>query len=117
MGFIIRLLVHAAALWVATRLVPGVVYTGGWLPFLGVALVFGFVNAFVAPLAKLITLPFIVLTLGVFSLVVNALMLWLTSELSRAFGLGFHVRGFQAAFMGALVVGVVSFFLTRMVEE
>jgi putative membrane protein len=107
-GFFVRLLVNAAALWVATRLVPGVEYTGGWIPFFGVALVFGVVNAFIGRLTKLITLPLIVLTLGLFLLVVNGLMLWLTSAVSGALGLGFRVHGFGSAFWGALVVSIVS---------
>src|SRR5215471_9300453 len=101
MPFIIRLLVNAAALWVATRVVPGVTYTGGVLPFLGVALVFGVINAFLRPLAKILTFPLIIVTLGIFSLIVNGLMLWLTGALSDALGLGFHVSGFWAAFFGA----------------
>ena len=117
MPFLARLLVNAAALWVATRLVNGVTYIGGWLPFLGVALVFGFVNAFIRPVAKLLTFPFIILTLGIFSLVVNGFMLWLTSALSGAMGLGFNVRGFSAAFWGALVVSLVSTALSMMITE
>jgi len=106
--FLVRLLVNAAALWVATRLVPGVTYSGEVLPFLGVALVFGIVNAFIRPVAKLLTLPLIILTLGIFALVVNGLMLWLTSSLSESLGLGFRVSGFWAAFFGSLVVSIVS---------
>ena len=106
--FVVRLLVNAAALWVATRLVPGVEYTGGWVPFFGVALVFGVVNAFVGRATKLLTLPLIIVTLGLFLLVINGLMLWLTSALAASLGLGFHVRGFRAAFWGALVVSIVS---------
>ena len=117
MTFLLRLIANGAALWVATRLVPGVEYTGGWLQLLGVALVFGFVNAFVAPLTKLLTFPLIILTLGLFSLVINGLMLWLTSALSSAFGFGFHVRGFWAAFFGALVVSVVGTLLVWMLRE
>jgi uncharacterized membrane protein YvlD (DUF360 family) len=79
MTFLIRLLVNAAALWVATRIVPGVTYTGEFLPFLAVALVFGIVNTFIGPVVKLLSLPLIILTLGIFALVVNGLMLWLTS--------------------------------------
>jgi putative membrane protein len=115
--FLTRLLVNAAALWVATRLVPGVSYTGGWLPFLGVAVVFGVVNAFIRPVAKILTFPIILLTLGIFALVVNGFMLWLTSSLSSALGLGFHVRGFWAAFWGALVVSIVSTLLSLLVRE
>ena len=117
MTFLVRLLVNAAALWVVTHLVPGVVYSGGWVSFLGVALVFGFVNAFIRPVAKILTFPLIIVTLGIFSLVVNGLMLWLTSSLSAALGLGFHVSGFWAAFFGALIVSIVSTLLSMMVTE
>lgn len=117
MPFIVRLLVTAAALWVATRLVPGVSFEGGWLPFLGVALIFGVVNATIRPVAKLLTLPLIVVTLGLFALVVNGLMLWLTSALSAALGLGFQVGGFWPAFWGALVVSLVSTLLSLVVSD
>ena len=117
MTFVVRLLVNAAALWVAARIVPGVKFVGGWLPFLGVALVFGFINAFLRPIAKFLTFPLIILTLGLFSLVVNGLMLWLTSVLSSALDLGFHVRGFWAAFFGALVVSLVSTLLSMMIAD
>lgn len=115
MRFFIRLLVNAAALWVATRLVSGVSYDGGALPFLGVALVFGVVNALIRPVAKLLTFPLIILTLGLFALVVNGLMLWLTSSVSSALGLGFHVSGFWSAFWGALVVSIVSTILSMVI--
>ena len=75
MPLVIRLLVNAAALWVATRIVTGVTYSGALLPFLGVALVFGVVNAFIRPLLKLVTFPLIIVTFGIFALVVNGLML------------------------------------------
>ena len=117
MGFFTRLLVNAAALWVATRVVAGVTFNGGWLPFLGVAAVFGVVNAFIRPVTKLLTFPLIIVTLGIFSLVVNGLMLWLTSSLSVGLGLGFHVRGFSAAFWGALVVSIVSTLLSIFISD
>jgi putative membrane protein len=117
MPFLTRLLVNAAALWVATRIVPGVTYSGGWLPFLGVAVVFGVINAFLRPVAKILTFPLIILTLGIFALVVNGLMLWLTSSLSETLGLGFHVSGFWPAFWGALVVSIVSTILSMMVAD
>ena len=117
MDFLVRLLVNAAALWVATRLVNGVSYTGGWLPFFGVALLFGFINAFIRPVAKLFTFPLIILTLGIFSFVVNGLMLWLTGRLSSTLGLGFHVAGFWPAFWGALVVSIVSTLLSMLVTS
>ena len=117
MPFLTRLIVNAAALWVATRVVSGVTYTGDWLPFLGVAAVFGVVNAFIRPVAKILTFPLIIVTLGIFALVVNGLMLWLTSSLSESLGLGFHVSGFWAAFWGALVVSLVSTILSRFVAD
>ena len=117
MPFLIRLLVNAAALWVATRLVPGVSFDGGALPFLGVALVFGVVNAFIRPLLKILTFPLILVTLGLFALVVNGLMLWLTSSLSASLGLGFHVSGFWAAFWGAIVVSLTSLVLSLLIRD
>ncbi len=117
MPFLVRLLVNAAALWVATRLVPGVTYDGGALPMLGVALVFGVVNAFLRPVAKILTFPLILVTLGIFALVINGLMLWLTSSLSSAMGLSFHVSGFSAAFWGGLVVSVVSTMLSMLIRD
>ena len=117
MSFLVRWLVNAAALWVATRIVSGVTFTGGWAPFLGVALVFGVVNAFIRPIAKFLAFPLIILTLGIFSFVVNGLMLWLTGALSAALDLGFHVSGFQAAFFGALVVSLVSTLLSMLITD
>jgi putative membrane protein len=111
------LLVNAAALWVATRIVPGVSYSGGALPLLGVALVFGVVNAVIGPVLKILTFPIIILTLGIFALIINGLMLMLTSAVSAALGLGFHVRGFWAAFWGALVVSLVSTILSLFIGE
>jgi putative membrane protein len=110
-GFLVRLLITAAALWVATRIVTGVTYEGGWLPFFGLALVFGVVNTFVGFLAKVLTFPIILVTFGFFLLVVNGLMLQLTSVVAETLGIGFHVDGFWPAFWGALVVSIVSWLL------
>ena len=117
MPFLIRLLVNAVALWVATRFVTGVTYTGAILPLVGVALVFGVVNAIIRPILKILTLPFYIFSFGLFALVVNGLMLWLTSSLSAALGLGFHVTGFWPAFWGALVVSLVSTILGILIRE
>jgi putative membrane protein len=117
MPFVIRLLVNAVALWVATQVVPGVTYAGGPLPLLGVALVFGVLNASLRPLAKILTFPLIIVTLGIFALVINGLMLWLTSSLSSALGLGFHVSGFWAAFWGGVVVSLVSLILSMLIRD
>ena len=117
MRFLARLLVNAAALWVATRIVPGVSYSGGVVPMLAVALVFGVVNAVIGTMAKILTFPLILLTLGIFILVINGLMLMLTSAMSSALGLGFHVEGFWAAFWGGLVVSVISTALSLVVRD
>jgi putative membrane protein len=117
MPFLIRLLVNAAALWVATQVVSGVTYTGGPLPLLGVALVFGVINAVLRPIAFILTFPLLIVTLGLFTFVINGVMLMLTSSLSSALGLGFHVHGFWAAFWGALVVTIVSWLLSVLIKD
>jgi putative membrane protein len=117
MQIIWRLLINAAALWAATRLVPGITFDGDWRLLLVVALVFGVLNVSVRPILILLTLPLFILTLGLFTFVLNALMLWLTSAVSDALDLGFHVSGFGAAFLGALVVTVVSFMLSLFVAS
>jgi putative membrane protein len=117
LALLVRLLVNAAALWVAVRLVPGISFAGDEVRLLLVALVFGVVNAVVRPVLMLLTLPVLILTLGLFTFVLNALMLWLTSALSGALGLGFHVAGFWPAFFGALVVTIVSAVLSLFVRD
>jgi putative membrane protein len=116
MRILIRLVINAAALWAAVRLVPGVSYTGDWQLLLVVALIFGVLNAALKPVLMILTLPFLVLTLGLFTFVLNALLLWMTGALSGAMGLGFHVDGFGAAFLGALVVSAVSLLLSMFVS-
>jgi putative membrane protein len=114
---LIRLLANAVGLYVAARIVPGISVGENWLVVLGVALVFGLVNALIGPLLKLLTCPLIILTLGLFTLVVNAVLLLLTSGLSRAVGLSFTVDGFWPAFWGALVISIVSFVMTLVFHE
>ena len=117
MRFLLRLLISAAALWVATRIVPGVTYTGNFVYLLLVALVFGLLNALLRPVLALLTCPLLILTLGLFTFVINALVLWLTSAFAGSLGLGFHVSGFWAAFLGALVVSIVSFLLSVLIPD
>jgi putative membrane protein len=112
MSMLVRLLINAAALWVATRFVDGLSFTGTPIALLGVALVFGVLNAVVRPILKFFTFPFFIVTLGLFTFVLNAVMLLITSAASEALQLGFHVSGFVPAFIGALVVTVVSFILS-----
>jgi len=110
--FILHILITAAALYAAVHFVDGLKFTGDWPQFIGVALIFGLVNALIRPLLKGLSCLIIVVTLGLFTLVINALMLWLTGWLSGEFGLGFHVRGFWPAFWGALVISLVSWVLS-----
>ena len=117
MRFLIRWLINAAALWVAVKIVPGVTHEGAATTLLLVALLFGVLNATVRPVLKLLTCPMLVLTLGLFTFIINAFMLWLTSTLSWYMGLGFHVKGFLAAFLGALVVSLVSLLLSVLVAD
>lgn len=117
MRFLIRLLINAAALWVATRFVAGVTFSGDPVYLLLVALVFGLLNALLRPLLKLLTCPLLILTLGLFTFVINGIILWLTSALSGRLGFGFHVAGFWAAFWGALVVSIVSILLSLLVPD
>jgi putative membrane protein len=117
MRFLIRLLINAAALWIATRLVSGITASSDPATFLAVALVFGLLNALVGPLLRMLTCPLMILTLGFFTFVINAVILLLTSALAGRFGLGFHVAGFWSAFWGALVVSIVSVLLSIFVRE
>jgi putative membrane protein len=108
MNFLIRLIVTAVALWAAVYLVPGIEHGGPWIHLLAVAVIFGLVNAIIRPILLALTCPLVLLTLGLFIFVLNALMLWLTGLLSSALGLGFRVEGFLPALIGGLVVGIVS---------
>ena len=105
-------ILNAAALWVAAAIIPGLDFTGGPGRLLLVAAVFGIVNSILRPLLTVLTCPLIVLTLGFFTLVINAVMLMVTGWLSQSWNLGFTVSGFWAAFFGGLVVGLVSMVLS-----
>ncbi|MBP0453721.1 MULTISPECIES: phage holin family protein [unclassified Kitasatospora] len=112
-GFVIKTLINAAAIWVAAWIVAGITLTGDdWqqksLTVIAVALVFGVVNWLIKPVVKLFSLPLFILTLGLITFVINALMLWLTSWASDKLNLDFHVDGFWAALFGALIISLVS---------
>jgi putative membrane protein len=109
---LIKWLINTIAIILAIKLVPGILYSGGWGGILAVGLIFGLVNTFIRPFVKLFTLPLLILSLGLFSFVINALMLMLTSWLSAEFNLGFRVEGFKPAFFGALVISLVSMVLS-----
>jgi putative membrane protein len=117
MKLIIRILITMASLWVASRWVTGISTDGSVLALAGVALVFGIVNGFVRPILTLLSLPVVILTLGIFLLVINALMLMLTSALSNSLGLGFHVAGFGPALIGSIVISIVSTVLSMLLPD
>jgi putative membrane protein len=113
---VIWVAVNALALAAATGLLSGITLTGATdgnrvVTLVLVALVFGVVNAVVRPVVKLLSLPLIILTLGLLIFVINALMLLLTSWLSGQLGLGFHVDGFVTAVVGAVIVTVATWVL------
>ncbi len=116
LALVIRTVVVAVALWVAVLLVPGIALSGGTTAteigtLVAVALIFGLVNAVVKPIVKIVGCAFYILTLGLISLVVNALLFLLTGWIAEQLQLPFTVDGFWAAFWGAIVVGLVSFVL------
>ena len=113
---ILRTAINAIALWAAAQLITGISYDS--IPSLiGVALLFGLVNAVLLPILKLLTCPLILLSLGLFTFVINALLLALAAALGRRLGLGFWVESFGAAFWGALVVSIVSVLLSFVFKE
>ncbi|WP_371480322.1 phage holin family protein [Kitasatospora sp. NBC_00315] len=121
-GFVIKTLINAAAIWVAAWIVTGITLTGSdWghktLTVIAVALIFGVVNWLIKPLVKLLSLPLFILTLGLITFVINALMLWLTSWASDKLDLDFHVEGFWAALFGALIISLVSWGLSLALDD
>ncbi|RJP52564.1 MAG: phage holin family protein [Anaerolineaceae bacterium] len=106
--FLIRWIINSLAVWAAVSFVPGIHWTNDWISLIGLGLILTLVNAIVRPLAKFVGCLPIILTLGLFALVINAGMFWLTGVIGNAFGVGFTVDGFWPAFLGGLVVSVVS---------
>lgn len=118
----IRVVVLAAALWVAIQLVDGIELTGSSTQkevgtLLLVAVIFAVVNAVLKPLIKVVGCVFYLLTLGLIGLVVNALLFLLVSAISESVGLPFEVDGFWDAFWGAIIIGVVSFLLHVVIPD
>lgn len=119
MRLLLRWLITAVAL-VAATFVPGITITdqNGWFAVLLMAAIFGLVNAFIRPLLTLLSCSLIVLTLGLFTLVINALCLWLSSWIAQHwFGAGFVVSGFWPALIGGVVVSIVSFLLSMFIPD
>jgi putative membrane protein len=113
--FLLRWLINALAIYVASKVVPGIYVRDEWA-IVAVALILGLVNAFIRPLLKFFTCPLIILTLGLFLFVINAAMLGLTGWVAGRLDIGFAVAGFGAAFWGALVISLVSLALTLLIR-
>ncbi|MCR6492753.1 phage holin family protein [Cellulomonas sp. P24] len=119
MTFVWRVLVNAIAIWLAQELLSGITVvddgttSGRVFVLIGVGLIFGLVNAVVKPIVKFFAFPLYVLTLGLFTLVVNALMLLLTAWITQQLSWGLKVDTFGTAVIGALIISVVSFILSR----
>jgi putative membrane protein len=119
MDRLVQLLINAAALYVAVLLVPDLDFAFepemAWLKFLLVAFIFGLVNTIIRPVLRILTLPITFMTLGIFLIVINALMLMLTGAISAELDLGLVVGNFLAALLGAIIISVVGFVLSMVV--
>jgi putative membrane protein len=111
MGFLLRVLINAVAIYIATVVVSGI-RVSSTTTLLLAALVLAIINAAVKPVMVMLTLPLTIVTLGLFLLVLNAVCLWLVTVIVP----GVEVRSFGSAFLGALVIAVVSWLLTRLVD-
>ena len=117
--FILRLAINAIALYLAVLLLPGLDLSGGVISLLWVALIFGLVNALLGPLLKFLSCGLIVVTLGLFTLVINTFLFWLTYVISQSLGLGLIIFDpvWWNAFLGAVVVSIVSFILSMILKD
>ncbi len=115
--FLTRWIISSLAIWVAISIVPGIDGRGDWISIVLLGLIFTSVNTFIRPLAKLVGCIPIILTLGLFTLVINAFLFWLTGQIGLAFGVGFTTDGFWPAFLGSLVVSLVSLIMGIFLRE
>jgi putative membrane protein len=115
--FFLRWAITVIAIYAAVMIVPGIDFVGNWTGMLWLALIMGLLNALVRPLLKFLTCPLIILTLGLFTLVINTLIFWLTSIIGQSFGIGIMVDGFWSAFLGGLVVSIVSIVLSLILRD
>jgi putative membrane protein len=117
--FILRWAINAVALYLAVIIVPGITLFGNWVSILWLALIFGLINALLRPLLKVLTCPLIILTLGLFALLINTFLFWLTSVVGQALGFGLVIANpvFWNSLLGALVVSVVSILLSLILKD
>jgi putative membrane protein len=116
---VIQVVVNAAALWVAVQIVPGLDYDFGpsdaWWKFILVAVIFSLVNTYLRPILRILTLPITLVTLGIFLLIINALMLLLTDAVAGELGIALTVADFGAALLGSIVISIVGFALSMLI--
>ncbi|MFN2196047.1 MAG: phage holin family protein [Anaerolineales bacterium] len=115
MRILVRFLIVMASLFVAYLVVPGITVTdtNGWVAFTVMALILAFANAIIRPILAFFSCGCIIVTMGLFMLVVNALTLWISSYIAQSwFNVGFVVDGFWAAFFGSIIISLVSFALS-----
>ncbi len=115
MDRILQTLINAAALYAAVLVVPNLDFTGEWWKLIVVAFIFGLINTFLRPVLRILTLPISIMTLGLFLVVINALMLLLTGLISAELDLGFFVGDFLAALLGSIVISLVGFVLSLVI--
>lgn len=116
-SFVYRWAIGGLGLLIADALVPGIHYDGNAVEFIILALIFGLVNATLKPILSVLTCPLVLFTLGLFMLVINALMLGLTSSLGRAIGIPFFVDSFGAAFWGGIIISLTGLLATMLVRD
>jgi putative membrane protein len=117
-GIVLRILINAAALWVAIALLDGIrLASDSLVTLLGIALILGVVNVTIKPILQLLSLPFIVLTLGLFILIVNAIAMWIVIGISGALGLGLSSDGFGWTLAAAVIVSLVSWGLELLTRQ
>ena len=119
MKLLLRWIITSISLFAAAELVPGIrVRHDAWTAFAVMAVILGLINAIVRPILKLLSCPLIILTLGLFILVINGATLWLASAIAvNLFHVGFYVDGFVPAFLGAVIVSIVSLILTALLRD
>jgi len=116
--FFLRWFINIVALYAAVAFVPGIhPQSSNWLSFIWLALIFGLLNALLRPLLQILTCPLIILTLGLFTLLINTFLFWLAGIVGTNFHVGFTVDGFWPALLGGLVVTVVSVLLTMVFKD
>ena len=113
MNLLLRWIIASFSLFIAAWLVPGIRVEGNaWGVYAVMAVILGLINAIIRPILKLLSLPIIILTLGLFLLIINGITLWMASAIAvRLFYVGFYVDGFWSALLGALIISIVSMIL------